>query len=138
MTSERKKSILILSMTLVAGILLGLLIPGLFHKLGNRPKYGNRDRGPEPKNKHEWFAGTLNRIIQPDSAQSKKIKPILQWAASEIDSAESTANKQMSTILDSVKIQIRPILTEEQLMRFNNFDANAKKTWNRREGQRRD
>lgn len=137
MTSERRKSIFILCTTLVVGILLGLLIPGLFHKLGNRPKYSNRDHGPEPKNKREWFAGTLNKIIQPDSTQSKRINPIIQWAASEIDSVEHSANKQMSTILDSVKIQLKPILTDEQQTRLNSFDANAKKTWGKGGDRRR-
>jgi len=42
MTSERKKSIFILAMTLLAGMLLGLLIPGFFNKWNKRGNYGNR------------------------------------------------------------------------------------------------
>ena len=136
MTSERKRSIVILAMTLLAGILLGLLIPGIFSKWEKRGKYGNRGHEQDYDHKKEWFINTMNRILKPDSLQARKIKPITEWAAIEIDSVESGANQKMTVILDSVKRQLGPLLTPEQQIRLDNFDANAKKTWSK-EGRRR-
>jgi hypothetical protein len=129
MTSERKKSIIILAMTLLVGILLGLLTPGFFNKWEKRGKYGNRGHDQDYNHKKEWFIGTMNRILKPDSLQAKKIQPVTEWAAIEIDSLESTANQKMNSILDSVKNQLKPILTPEQQNRLDKFDAHAKKTW---------
>ncbi len=129
MTSERKKSIFILSATLVAGILLGLLIPGFFDKWERRGKAGDRLGARDFDHKREWFGGTMNRILQPDSLQARQIRPVIEWAAVEIDSLEALANQRMTVILDSVKIQLKPILTPDQQRRLDGFDANAKKTW---------
>ena len=86
MTSERRKSILILVATLVVGILIGLLVPGFFHKYrgGNERARSGRDHGPD--HKREWFAGTIYRVVKPDSAQAKQIKPIAEWASQQIES----------------------------------------------------
>ncbi len=35
----------------------------------------------------------------------------------------------MSNVLDSVKSQLRPIITAEQQKRLDHFDANVKKKW---------
>ena len=135
MTSERRKSILILSATLIFGIILGLLVPGLFYKLG-RHDYGRHGRyrnGPM-EHKKDWFVSTIYRVAKPDSAQAKQIKPITHWAAQEIERIETTANHEMSVVLDSVKTQLKPILTEEQRKRLEEFESNAKSHWRGRRG----
>jgi hypothetical protein len=126
MTSERRKSIIILIITLVIGILLGLLVPGFFHKLSDRGFHGDRSRA----HKRDWFIGTINHILQPDSTQAKQIKPITTWAAKRIDFIESSANEQMANVLDSVKIKLKPILTTDQQKRLDAFDTKAKGNWN--------
>lgn len=129
MTSERKKSIAILATTLVVGILLGLLVPGFFHKYrgGNERGRGGRDHGPE--HKKEWFTGTIYRIVKPDITQAKQIKPITEWASQQIEAVETSSNERLSAIMDSVKVQLKPILNEEQLQRLNDFDSKAKGHW---------
>jgi hypothetical protein len=131
MTSERRKSILILAMTLVVGILIGLLVPGFIHKWENRGSYDNKEREQNPNRKRE-FVGLMNRVLQPDSMQAKQMQPILAWAAIEIDSVGSQANQRMGSIFDSLKIQLKPILTAEQQERLDQFDANAKERWGSR------
>jgi len=129
MTNERKKAILTLAVTLIVGILLGMLLPGLFHKMNGRG-YEKRGGGrPGMDHKKEWFTGTIYRIVQPDSAQAKQIKPIAKWAASKIDSIEASSNRGLAAILDSVKIKLKPIITEEQFKRLNEFDSKAKGQW---------
>lgn len=133
MTSERRKSILILCATLIVGILIGLLVPGLFHKYEGR-KHG-RDMGNERKK--EWFASTIYRVVKPDSAQAKQIKPIAEWASQQLEAIEVSSNAQMSAVLDSVKSQLKPILTEEQQQRLIDFHAKAQGRWKGNEDRKR-
>ena len=135
MTSERRKSILILCATLIVGILLGLLVPGFFHKYrGGQHGRGGSNRGGG--HKKEWFAGTIYRVVKPDSTQAKQIKPITEWASQQIEAAEVESNAKLSAIMDSVKVQLKPILNEEQLKRLDEFDARAKGHWEGR-GERK-
>ncbi len=133
MNSERKKAVLTLTGTLIIGIFLGLLVPGLFHKVrergGDHRGGGRGDRGREPENKKEWFTETIYRIIQPDSSQAKKIKPVTQWASNQIDSLEASSNHGLAAVLDSVKKQLKPVITEEQFKRLDEFDNKAKGHW---------
>ena len=132
MTSERKKSIFILCFTLLVGILLGLLVPGFFHKLEARrghdsPNHGGR--AYDSDHKKQWFVGTINRIIEADSVQAKQIRPVTEWAAMQIDSIEQSANRRMSALLDTLRIQLRPIITDAQMNRLEEFDTRAKENW---------
>jgi len=128
MTSERRKSILILCATLLVGILVGLLVPGFFHKYEGR-RHGRGGREMSNEGKKEWFAGTIYRVVKPDSAQAKQIKPITDWAAQQIEAIEVSSNSQMSAVLDSVKAQLKPIRTEEQQQRLVEFHEKAEGRW---------
>jgi hypothetical protein len=138
MTGERRKSILILIGTLIIGILLGLLVPGFFYKM-NRKRNGQFNGRPqqEMNRKGDWFAATINRIVQPDSTQAKQIRIITDNASVKIDSIESGANLRMSEVLDSVKIQLKPVLNDDQWKRLEEFDAKAKSNWHSGKGGHR-
>lgn len=128
MTSERRKSILILCATLLVGILIGLLVPGFFHKYDGR-RHGRGGREITNEGKKEWFASTIYKIVKPDSAQAKQIRPITDWASQQIEVIEVSSNSQMSAVLDSVKSQLKPILTEEQQQRLVEFHEKAQGRW---------
>jgi len=129
MNSERKKAVLTLTGTLIIGVLLGMLVPGLFHKVKEREHRGRGDRGMEPEHKKEWFTGTIYKIIQPDSDQAKRIRPVTEWASRQIDSLEVSSNLGLAAVLDSVKKQLKPMITEEQFKRLDEFDSKAKGQW---------
>jgi hypothetical protein len=136
MTKERRTTVLILIGTLLVGVFIGLLVPGLFHKYrtGNRERGGSeRFDGPKP----EWFAHTINRIVRPDSIQAKKVKPITDWASQQIEVVEVSSNARMSEILDSVKTQLNPILSEEQQKRLAEFQGKAQGRWKGKGGRGR-
>ena len=137
MTSERRKSILILVATLVVGILIGLLVPGFFHKYQGGRQHGRGGRDMSNERKKEWFAGTIYRVVKPDSTQVEQIKPITDWASQQIEAIETSSNAQMSAVLDSVKTQLKPILNEEQQKRLEDFDARARGRWKGDDGRRR-
>jgi hypothetical protein len=132
MTPERRKSILILIGTLIIGMLLGLLVPSLLHKIkgrsGQSDYHGGNNKGDQ---KSEWFSETVTRVVKPDSSQSLKVNSITRKAAAQIDSIETHANLQMSSLLDSVKVQLKPILTENQWRKLQEFDAKAKSNWHK-------
>ena len=132
MTTERIKSIGILIVTLIVGVFIGLLVPGFFHKVSGRHGQNKGESGThKPARKGDWFVHKLNEIVKPDSLQKEKIKPVIAWASSRLDSIEQSANSQASRILDSVKIQLRPIITEAQWSRLEAYDQQAKNKWHR-------
>jgi hypothetical protein len=130
MTNERRKAVFTLGGTLIIGFLLGMLIPGLFQKI--REHRGRPERGIESEHKRDWFTGTINHIVKPDSAQARKIKPVTDWASARIDSLETSSNRDLAVVLDSVKMRIKPMVTAEQFKRLDEFDARAKGHWNGR------
>ncbi len=131
MTSERKKAIATLSATLIVGILIGVLVPGFVGRFreGGRHPMDERGRGRGGDDKKAWFAHTIYKIVEPDSAQAQKIKPITEWASQQVALVENTSNQQLIKIMDSVKVQLKPIITEEQLKRLNGFSEKAKGHW---------
>jgi hypothetical protein len=134
MNKERRNAVLIVVGAVIVGIFLGLLVPGLFHKLNERGGHGRGDRGhgkgdDRPVNKKEWFKNTLYHIIEPDNSQLSKIEPITQWASKRIDSLEASSNRQLASVLDSVRAQLKPIITEEQFKRLSEFKDRADGHW---------
>jgi hypothetical protein len=132
MNTERKKAILTLTGTLLIGILLGILVPGIVRKVRKEGDHARGNRGGrkmEVENKKEWFTGAIYKIVQPDSNQIRKIKPIAEWASTQIDSIEASSNAGLATVLDSVKKQLKPIITEKQFKRLEEFDSKAKGHW---------
>jgi hypothetical protein len=58
----------------------------------------------------------------------KQIKPVTEWASQQIEAIEVSSNSQMSAVLDSVKVQLKPILTDEQ-QRLIEFHTKAQGRW---------
>ncbi len=131
MTSERKKAIATLSATLIVGIIIGILVPGFVGKFreGGRHTMGEHGRGRGGEDKKDWFAHTIYKIVQPDSAQAQKIKPITTWASEQVEQIENTSNQGLIKVMDSVKVQLKPIITSEQLQRLDGFSERAKGHW---------
>ena len=136
MTSERKKTILILIGVLILGFLSGFLVHGFVFRQQRSHQQERSGQAQMREHKKDWFVGTIHRIVRPDSAQAKQIKPITTRAAAQIDSVERYSNQQLADILDSVKVQLEPILTPEQLQRLNDFDSRAKGHWRGRRNSR--
>jgi hypothetical protein len=67
----------------------------------------------------------------------KKIKPITDWASQQIEAVEISSNASMSNVLDSVKNQLKPILTEAQQKRLTEFQGRAQGRWKGKDGRSR-
>ncbi len=140
MTTDRKKAILYLSITLIIGIFIGSLIPAFYGRFRHREWKDTRDGkemhgGKDNKqfgNKQEWLTKTIIKVVQPDSAQAKEIRPLTAQAAAELGELEKGSNERMSAIMDSLKLKLRPILTEEQNKNLEEFSSKARQRLKKR------
>ena len=131
MNRERKRSIFILIFTAAFGILVGLLLPRLVQKARtDRDRTSLQDRRPhEREHKRQQFVSALYRVVDADSIQKEKIKPVAEWAAARMESVESEAASQMRDILDSMQVSLKPLLDERQQKRLSDFSNRANSKW---------
>ncbi len=137
MTTDRKKAILYLSITFIIGLLIGALIPGFFGRMRYhewRGREGEKDT-QEMVSRHDMFARMITKIVQSDSVQAKEIKPFIEKAAVKMDSLGKDSNKRMSAIMDSLKIDLKPLLNEEQFKKLAEFTGKAHDRWRGRRGR---
>src|SRR4051812_32551863 len=117
MTPERRKAILFLSLTLVVGILIGSMLPGfIFRMRHNKGQDHGRsaqshDRQSMRKN---GFEKKIYEITKGDSNQRKAIKPILDETSAKIDALQQQSFTNMSAVMDSMKMKLKPLLNDEQ------------------------
>ena len=116
MTQDRKKAILYLSATLILGILIGVLVPAFFGRF--------RERNRQPRGGD--LAGIIQKVIKPDSVQSGKIRPIIEQTSTHIDVLQNGCNREMDSILYSLRTQLQPFLTTDQLSQLNNFFSKSR------------
>ena len=136
MTTDRKKAILYLSITLIIGILIGSLVPGLWGRFRHRNIRAMKEDMAKRQmgTKQEWFTHMILRIVKPDSDQLQLMKPLTEEAAGKIGELEKNSNGKMAAIMDSLKLKLQPILRPDQLDRLNNFAGKANNRWRNRRG----
>ncbi|HRI78892.1 MAG TPA: hypothetical protein PLR06_05085 [Cyclobacteriaceae bacterium] len=124
MTSERKKAALFLSITLIVGILIGLLVPSFYWRMRrDDSKQGRDQRNSERK---IGFEKMIYRIVEADPSQKEKIQPILDATSRKIEGLEKASTERMIVIMDSMKLAIKPILKEEQMKKLEEFSQKAR------------
>lgn len=129
MTPERRKAIIFLSITFILGVLIGTMIPGLYGRMrhgGFRQGNHMERRDGKPTDRKTRFEHMMFKVIKPDSAQAKELRQILAETSGKIEVLQSKSNTRMSEIMDSMKVRIQPILTEEQRKRFDEFSERAR------------
>jgi len=94
------------------------------------------ERNGHRDSKRDWLTHAIVRIVKPDSAQMKDIRPLTAEAAASIGELEQTSNERMSSIMDSLKLKLKPILTDEQNQRLEDFSKKARQRWRGRDGRR--
>lgn len=104
------KSGLIITGTLLIGMILGGLLSGMirshFHE-----KWAE---GP----RHDRFGRMINRIIEPDKTQAAKIQKIVDRYAPKFADQHKRHTGEMQKLVDSLNVELEPILTEEQMTRL--------------------
>jgi len=132
MTIERKKAIVILTATLLVGILIGALSTGLLAR--NHYRESDRQRHGEGSNNKKGFMEKVVRITDADAEQATQMKPILENTVAQLDSIQNQTHRQARTVIDSMTSALKPILKQEQLEKLKKF--NAKMGGRSRDGNR--
>ena len=103
------KTALILLATMVLGIVLGVLISGAFLRHPMRPE---REEALS-----ELFVSRFERLIEPDEAQRDTVRAILQSYSRRFIEMHDKHHAEMAALMDSMNVDLSPILTEEQRRR---------------------
>ena len=94
----------------------------MHHKGRGHEGYDKRD-GSARSGSSVGFSQRIYRVTQADSLQQKKMKPIVDRTSKRIDALRLSFQKQEKRVMDSLSLQLKPILKEDQLKRLNDFNG---------------
>lgn len=121
------KSALIIIGTLVIGMILGGLISGMIrHQM-----HGKMADGP----RGDRFERMMNRIIQPDESQAARLQIVMDRYAPKFSDQHRRHSDEMRKLVDSLNVELEPILTEEQINRLQKWKKRFSRRFRER-GQR--
>ena len=67
------------------------------------------------------FEDNLFRIIQPSAEQRAQLSPIVQRYAGQIADNNQESRRRQKELVDSMHLEIKPLLTEKQLEQLDRF-----------------
>lgn len=109
-----------ITVALMLGLLLGTAL-GRFSYIGFDRHFGSHEKRMERKFKR--FTKELN--LTPD--QQEKIKAIFKEKHGKIDMAREKTRPAYKAIREKAKQEIRALLTEDQIVKFNALEEKRKK-----------
>ena len=109
--SPRTKSVLILIATLVLGALLGAVLTGWW--VQNRV-----DRLRSVRTSDGFVERVVRRVEPVSAAQRDSIAEIAQYRARQLSDLRQSHRRHTRAILDSLRQDLQPVLTEEQAERL--------------------
>ena len=107
------KSTVIIGSTLIIGIILGFLLKSLVIE----SEFDRLKKLRDP----QGFANALEEVIQPSDEQKEKLMPILEGFQSEMERMRNKARKEMTQVMDSLRIELEQILTDEQFIKLQEY-----------------
>lgn len=121
MTIERKKALLVIFATLLAGILIGALGQAMlarrYHREGDDRRYGHKDhtRHKDQRNHlRNRFTEKIFEVTNATEEQQKQLRPVLEKTGAQIDSLRTASEQQIKTLVKGMMTDITPLLTPEQ------------------------
>jgi hypothetical protein len=112
MISAKAKSLLVLLITLVIGVAIGFEISEIMLK--NRFEEMKSFR--EPKG----FVNIFEDIIKPDNNQKPIVDSILVKYHKKMEAVTRSGMAQVSVMMDSMQVELKTAINEEQFHRLNN------------------
>jgi hypothetical protein len=92
-------------------------------------KHGKSNRGNHDKrindaksSTQDAFSSHVYRITEADSLQKIKMKPVLAKTNKRLESLRLSYQKQEKRVLDSLSLQMKPILKEDQMKRLDDYN----------------
>ena len=110
----------ILILTLIIGMVLGAVIHGSYMKNRFR-KSVSRMRTPE------GFVKRYEKIIEPNDSQKEDVEKILLKTYDKLQQLYRSPTNQFESIMDSLRLELQPILTAEQNEKLTQYFEEAKK-----------
>jgi hypothetical protein len=111
MNNVNLKSALIIITTLVTGIAIGFELS----EISIKNRFEKIDSFKEP----QGFVRTFEEIIMPDNDQKVKVGSILLKYHNKIDKVTKSGMNEISLKMDSMAVELKQILNEEQQARLN-------------------
>lgn len=115
----------LLSLGLAMAVCAGVMAQG-------HGDHHRRHEGKDGKRRYE-HSGKRNlservyHVTQADSVQKLKMKPSLDRASKRLESLRLAYQKQEKRVLDSLGLQVKPYLKEDQLKKLNEWKEKAGK-----------
>ncbi len=126
--NTKTKSILAILATLLIGIAIGAIASGtLRHRKMERI---------ERMSPQERFLKTMDEIIKPDEQQREAIQQVLKRESEQMAGIRERYQGEVIAVMDSVKKELRSILTPEQSQRLEEHFGKFEKRRNEREIKR--
>lgn len=86
-----------------------------------RGKHGGRGHDAFRRGGDRNFSEQVVRITHADSLQKKKLQPALDKVSKRLEALRASYQKQEKRVLDSLDAQLKPVLKEDQLKRWDDF-----------------
>lgn len=68
------------------------------------------------------FQDRIYHITEADSLQKMKMKPVLARTSKRLESLRLSYQKQEKRVMDSLSLQMKPILKEDQMKRLDDYN----------------
>jgi hypothetical protein len=99
---------------------------------GHGRDHHQRNDGRHGKHQYENsgkknLSDRIYRVTQADSLQKQKMKPVIDRTTKRLESLRLSYQKQEKRVLDSLSLQIKPYLKEEQVKKLNDWKDKAGK-----------
>ncbi len=124
MTTDRKRALLMIGVTLMIGILIGALGVGLWSKQSRR---GGKTSASWRQDGKEAFMQRIIKEANADSMQAKQMKPLMMETMARIDSLQMETDKKVRAVIVSLEEKLKPVLREDQLKKLQEFHRRGRK-----------
>lgn len=135
LSSRTKALLLAVLIFLVGGICGAIVTRRALVKQVRRAEALMQRRGPArgPQLQQRWL-GRLTRDLDLSEEQKLKIRDILDESRERTRNQRRDVNRKLRSMLDSTRVGILDILTEEQRLEYDENRQRYQKLWRRRQG----
>jgi hypothetical protein len=82
---------------------------------------GNHGKNRTEKSGKRNLSDRIYRVTAADSLQKQKMKPAVDHASKRLESLRLSYQKQEKKVMDSLSLQVKPYLKEEQLKKLSDW-----------------
>jgi len=123
MKKEVSTTPIILVMTIFIASIIFLLESAAFDNVDQK-RFSSRRPNPKPfAERNNKLTLQVIRLVKPDSLQSIQIKELTSRSSEQLKRISRNSRQEKEIIMDSLKLQLRAILTDEQFKRLDEIET---------------